>query len=187
MPHINRLRLVNVNFNDAKGIYDNFKMRLDGKSTTYDLINSGGKSVLLLMLLQTVLPNTYLKSDRPLKNIFLGWRRYVSNSPLIIYLFISVIPPKKKCAAPQDITGIDQRYKISSIVIPEMFPLFIPNTTNQNIRKNPLLIIINTVWRIKLFLYSMLDFILQINDLITKLKVFLASVNIYFPYPFHIH
>ena len=72
MPHINRLRLVNVNFNDAKGIYDNFMMRLDGKSTTYDLMNTGGKSLLLLMLLQTVIPNTYLKKEKPVKNIFAG-------------------------------------------------------------------------------------------------------------------
>ena len=72
MPHINRLGLVNVNFNDAKGIYDNFMMRLDGKSTTYDLMNTGGKSLLLLMLLQTVIPNTYLKKEKPVKNIFAG-------------------------------------------------------------------------------------------------------------------
>lgn len=72
MPHINRIRLVNVNFNDAKGIYDDFMMNLDGKSTTYDLINTGGKSLLLLMLLQTVIPNTYLKKEKPVKNIFLG-------------------------------------------------------------------------------------------------------------------
>lgn len=72
MPHINRIRLVNVNFNDAKGIYDDFTMRLDGKSTTYDLMNTGGKSLLLLMLLQTVIPNTYLKKEKPVKNIFVG-------------------------------------------------------------------------------------------------------------------
>ena len=47
-------------------------MRLDGKSTTYDLINTGGKSMLILMLLQTVLPNTYLKKEKPIKNIFIG-------------------------------------------------------------------------------------------------------------------
>ena len=64
MPHINRIRLVNVNYNDAKSIYDDFNMRLDGKSTTYDLINTGGKSMLILMLLQTVLPNTYLKKEK---------------------------------------------------------------------------------------------------------------------------
>ena len=61
MPLINRIRLVNVNYNDAKNIYDDFMMRLEGKSTTYDLKNTGGKSLLLLMLLQTVIPNTYLK------------------------------------------------------------------------------------------------------------------------------
>ena len=72
MPHINKVRLVNVNFNDAKGMYDDFIMDLNGKSTTYDLMNTGGKSLLLLMMLQTVLPNTYLKKEKPLKNIFVG-------------------------------------------------------------------------------------------------------------------
>lgn len=72
MPHISRIRLVNVNYNDAKSIYDDFNMELDGKSTTYDLINTGGKSLLILMLLQTVLPNTYLKKEKPVKNIFIG-------------------------------------------------------------------------------------------------------------------
>ncbi len=72
MPHINRIRLVNVNFNDAKNMYDDFMMNFNGKSATYDLKNTGGKSLLLLMLLQTVLPNTYLKKEKPLKNIFLG-------------------------------------------------------------------------------------------------------------------
>ncbi len=72
MPHINRVRLVNVKYNDAKSCYDNFIMNFGGKSATYDLQNGGGKSVMLLMLLQTVLPNTYLKADRPLKNIFKG-------------------------------------------------------------------------------------------------------------------
>lgn len=72
MPYINRLRLVNVNFNDAKGIYDDFMMNLQGKSTTYDLINTGGKSLLLLMLLQTIIPNTCLKKEKPVKNIFIG-------------------------------------------------------------------------------------------------------------------
>lgn len=72
MPHINRIRLVNVHYNDAKSLYDDFSMEFNGKSATYDLVNSGGKSVLLLMLLQTVIPNIYLKKDRPVKNIFIG-------------------------------------------------------------------------------------------------------------------
>lgn len=74
MPHINRIRLVNVNYNDAKSIYDDFNMRLDGKSTTYDLINTGGKSMLILMLLQTVLPNTYLKKEKPYKKYIYRWK-----------------------------------------------------------------------------------------------------------------
>ena len=72
MPHINRVRLVNVNYNDAKSLYDDFLMEFNGKAATYDLVNGGGKSVLLLMMLQNVIPNVYLKSDRPVKNIFLG-------------------------------------------------------------------------------------------------------------------
>lgn len=39
MPHINRVRLVNVKYNDAKSCYDNFIMNFEGKSATYDLQN----------------------------------------------------------------------------------------------------------------------------------------------------
>ncbi len=34
--------------------------------------NTGGKSLLLLMLIQNIIPNSYLKSEKPLKNIFRG-------------------------------------------------------------------------------------------------------------------
>ena len=56
MPHINSIRLVNVYFNNATQFYDDFRMDLAGKNTTYDLENGGGKSLLLQMILQTVLP-----------------------------------------------------------------------------------------------------------------------------------
>ncbi|HHU78927.1 MAG TPA: hypothetical protein GXZ29_08665 [Clostridiales bacterium] len=79
MPHMNRIRLVNVAFNDAKSFFDDFRMTLAGKSTTYDLVNGGGKSVLLMMLLQTVIPNTSLREDKPLKNIFIGGRDRTSH------------------------------------------------------------------------------------------------------------
>jgi ABC-type Mn2+/Zn2+ transport system ATPase subunit len=68
MPHMNRIRVVNVAFNDAKSFFDDLRMSLAGKSTTYDLENGGGKTVLLMMLLQTVIPNTSLREDKPLKN-----------------------------------------------------------------------------------------------------------------------
>lgn len=79
MPHINRIRLVNVAFNDAKSIYDDFLMNFNGKSATYDLENGGGKSVLIMMLLQVVLPNTSLREDKPLKNIFSGGKDRTSH------------------------------------------------------------------------------------------------------------
>lgn len=79
MPHINGVRLVNVAFNDAKSYFDDFTMIFRGKSATYDLENGGGKSVLLMMLLQVVLPNTSLREDKPLKNIFLGGKDRTSH------------------------------------------------------------------------------------------------------------
>ncbi len=79
MPYINRVRLVNVAFNDAKSFFDDFRLNFSGKSATYDLENGGGKSVLLMMLLQVVLPNTSLRDDKPFKNIFLGGKDRTSH------------------------------------------------------------------------------------------------------------
>jgi len=79
MPHINRIRLVDVAFNDAKSFYDDFMLIFNGKSATYDLENGGGKSVLLMMMLQVVLPNASLREDKPLRNIFLGGRDRTSH------------------------------------------------------------------------------------------------------------
>ncbi|MGI6537946.1 MAG: hypothetical protein ACOX22_06360 [Caldicoprobacterales bacterium] len=79
MPHMNRIRVVNVAFNDAKSFFDDLRMSLAGKSTTYDLENGGGKTVLLMMLLQTVIPNTSLREDKPLKNIFIGGKDRTSH------------------------------------------------------------------------------------------------------------
>jgi chromosome segregation ATPase len=79
MPHINRIRLVNVAFNDAKSFYEDFTLTLNGKSTTYDLVNTGGKSVLLMMILQVVLPNSSLREDKPLKKIFNGGKDRTSH------------------------------------------------------------------------------------------------------------
>lgn len=79
MPHINRIRLVNVAFNENSQIYDDFGMNFLGHSATYQLTNGGGKSVLLMMLLQTVLPNTSLNKDKPLGNIFIGGKDRTSH------------------------------------------------------------------------------------------------------------
>lgn len=79
MPHINAIRLVNVYFNNATQFYDDFYMELGGQNTTYDLENGGGKSLLLLMFLQTVLPKSYLRKEKPLSLLFQGGKERTSH------------------------------------------------------------------------------------------------------------
>ena len=80
MPHINSIRLVNVHFNNDTQFYEDFRMELGGKNTTYDLENGGGKSLLLLMLLQTVLPKTNLRREKPVSLIFQGGKDRTSHA-----------------------------------------------------------------------------------------------------------
>ena len=77
MPHINSIRLVNVYFNNATQFYDDFRMDLAGKNTTYDL-NGGGKSLLLQMILQTVLPR-HICAEKPVSLLFQGGRDRTSH------------------------------------------------------------------------------------------------------------
>ncbi|WP_027631034.1 hypothetical protein [Ruminiclostridium cellobioparum] len=79
MPHIKEIRLVNVHFNNATQFYDDFRMKLEGKNATYDLENGGGKSLLLLMLLQTVLPKSYLRKEKPVSLLFQGGKDRTSH------------------------------------------------------------------------------------------------------------
>lgn len=79
MPHIKEIRLVNVHFNNATQFYDDFSMKLEGKNATYDLENGGGKSLLLLMLLQTVLPKSYLRKEKPVSLLFQGGKDRTSH------------------------------------------------------------------------------------------------------------
>ena len=72
MPQINRIRIVNVPFNGYRSHFQDLRLSFFGKSGTYDLYNGGGKSVLLLLLLQTVLPGSTLDKEQPLKNIFIN-------------------------------------------------------------------------------------------------------------------
>ena len=67
MPHINRVRVNNVRYNFGTQFYDDFIMRFDCKNVLYDLANGGGKSVLLLLLLQNLIPN-WMTSSR--------WKNY---------------------------------------------------------------------------------------------------------------
>lgn len=70
MPRINRVRVNNINYNDGTQRYDDFIMNFNGKNSLYDLVNGGGKSILLMMLMQTVLPNQELDKKQPVSKLF---------------------------------------------------------------------------------------------------------------------
>ena len=70
MPQINRVRVNNVKYNFGTQFYDDFIMRFNGKNTIYDLANGGGKSLLMLLLLQNMLPNCTLDDKQPIEKLF---------------------------------------------------------------------------------------------------------------------
>lgn len=70
MPQINRIRVNNVKYNFGTQFYDDFVMRFDGKNALYDLANGGGKSVLMLLLFQNIIPNSTLDDKQPLEKLF---------------------------------------------------------------------------------------------------------------------
>lgn len=70
MPSINRIRVNNVKYNFGTQFYDNFTMKMYGKNTLYDLANGGGKSVLMLLLMQNMLPNSTLDDKQPIEKLF---------------------------------------------------------------------------------------------------------------------
>ena len=70
MPHINRIRVNNVKYNFGTQFYDNFIMRFEGRNALYDLANGGGKSVLMLLLFQNLIPNCTLDDKQPVEKLF---------------------------------------------------------------------------------------------------------------------
>lgn len=70
MPHINRIRINNVKYNFGTQFYDDFIMRPSCKNMIYDLANGGGKSVLMLLLLQNLIPNCTLDEKQPIEKLF---------------------------------------------------------------------------------------------------------------------
>ncbi|WP_298669176.1 hypothetical protein [uncultured Methanofollis sp.] len=72
MPKLREIRVVNAQFDDGRGIYEDFTMPFYGRNATYELRNGGGKSVLLMLMLQCVLPNTSLDPNHPFKDMFRG-------------------------------------------------------------------------------------------------------------------
>ena len=61
MPRINRLRIVNFRYDDDKKLISNELYEFGGKNALINLENGGGKSVILQLALQVVLPNKYGK------------------------------------------------------------------------------------------------------------------------------
>ncbi len=72
MPKLQHVRIVNAQFDDGKGVYEDFIMPFYGRNATYELRNGGGKSVLLMLMLQCLLPNTSLDTNHPFKDMFRG-------------------------------------------------------------------------------------------------------------------
>ena len=72
MPNINRIRVNNVKYNFGTQSYDDFIMKMYGRNTLYDLANGGGKSVLMLLLMQCVIPNSTLDDKQPIEKLFRG-------------------------------------------------------------------------------------------------------------------
>lgn len=70
MPQINRIRVNNVKYNFGTQYYDDFVMNFSCKNTIYDLANGGGKSVLMLLLLQNLIPNCTLDDKQPVEKLF---------------------------------------------------------------------------------------------------------------------
>ena len=108
MPHINRIRVNNVKYNFGTQYYDDFVMRISGKNTIYDLANGGGKSVLMLLLLQNLIPNCTLDEKQPIEKLFrsgngnttihsmIEWKLNPISYPKLLYqmLYNTMMPPK---------------------------------------------------------------------------------------------
>ena len=73
MPQINRIRVNNVKYNFGTQMYDDFMMRPNCSSMIYDLANGGGKSLLMLMLLQNVIPRILCEKSGCTEQ-FVGYR-----------------------------------------------------------------------------------------------------------------
>lgn len=72
MPQLRNLRIINAQFNEGHNVYEDFRMPFHGFNTTFELVNGGGKSVLLMLLMQCILPRAALTKDHPFADMFHG-------------------------------------------------------------------------------------------------------------------
>jgi hypothetical protein len=75
MPRLRSVRVVNAQFNEGRGLYQDFRLPFYGRNGTYELGNGMGKSVLLMLILQCVLPNAAPDPNKPFKYMFAGGDR----------------------------------------------------------------------------------------------------------------
>jgi hypothetical protein len=72
MPQINRIRIINLSYNNNhRNIVDETFDLLQGENALFNLKNGGGKSVLVQLLLQPIIPKTKLMSRR-IEDFFKG-------------------------------------------------------------------------------------------------------------------
>lgn len=64
MPRIWRMRLVNIQYDAGKKVFADELFNFGGKNTLFNLANGGGKTLLVQLMLQTVLPNERLNKRR---------------------------------------------------------------------------------------------------------------------------
>lgn len=71
MPKIGKIRFINFTYNDNRHIYDQTFDFYNGEDTLLNLQNGGGKTVLVQMMMQPIIPNQKLK-DRLFKSYFMN-------------------------------------------------------------------------------------------------------------------
>lgn len=96
MPVINRIRIANINY-DGKYIGDEIFDTYDGENTLLNLKNGSGKSVLVQLMLQPIIPcisihgrkiESYLQQNKP-SIIMLEWK--LDNTPVPTYFLTALI------------------------------------------------------------------------------------------------
>ena len=70
MSKINAVRIINLNYNHNMIRVDDETWQFNGESTLLSLRNGGGKSVLMLLLLQNLIPNCTLDEKQPIEKLF---------------------------------------------------------------------------------------------------------------------
>ncbi len=95
MPKLQSVRVINAQFNEGRGIYQNFRMSFHGRNTTYELGNGMGKSVLLMLILQCVLPNASPDPSKPFRDMFSGGDRNRTTHVLAEWELDEVVDGKK--------------------------------------------------------------------------------------------